>query len=618
MLLLAPMFAAVYLLAWMLRFEGQLASLPWRQVLLSLVVAVGLKVFVFAGIYGGNHWGRYLTFHDLGTLAQAATVSSMLMLFGDFLIVPDRNIPRSVFLMDWCGTIVCVGALRAMVRWVRERGNEIMNGGGRPVLIVGANDTGEALLREIRRNSALPYRVEGFLASDSTSVGSKIGGVPVLGTTKDTCQIAKQYGLDQVLITAGDLSGKQVRQLVSDGQRDNVNVSVLPSFEQLLNGRVGLRPREVSIEDLLRRAPVQLDQEKLQSWLKDRTILVTGGAGSIGSEICRQLLQFHPAKLIIVDRNECNQFFLERELQANFPDVELAICMADVCDQERMEQIFEDHEPSVVFHAAAYKHVPLMEVNRGQAVKNIVSLTKNLADLADAHDVESFVMISTDKAVNPTSVMGACKRVAELYVQSLAETSPCRFVTVRFGNVLDSAGSVIPIFRQQISRGGPVTVTHEKMVRYFMMIPEASQLVIQAGCMGAGGEIFVLDMGEPVKIMDLARDMIQLSGLSVGDDIEIEITGIRPGEKLYEELHVDGERHIETSHPKIMVAESAKMNRFEIVRGIKRLENLVHMPGAMIMSELHRLIPQLRHTEVLPSSVDEDDRPATIPIKKVA
>ncbi len=619
-LLLAPIFTGVYLFAWMLRFEGQLDNLPWRQATVSLGFIVALKLAVFAGFFGGNNWSRYLTFHDLGTLAQAATISSMIMLFGDFLIVPDRDIPRSVFLMDWCGTIVGIGAVRAMVRWVRERGKEIMSGGGQPVLIVGANDTGEALLREIRRNTSLPYRVDGFIASDSTSVGSKIGGVRVLGTTEDTCKIAKRHGLDQVLITAGDLPGKQVRQLVSDGKRDGVNVSVLPSFEQLLNGRVGLRPREVSIEDLLRRDPVQLEQEKLHTWLKGRTILVTGGAGSIGSEICRQLLQFGPAKLVVVDRNECNQFFLERELQADFPDVELAICMADGCDPRRMEQVFEDHKPSVVFHAAAYKHVPLMEVNRGQAVKNIVSLTKNLADLADSHNVESFVMISTDKAVNPTSVMGACKRVAELYVQSLAESSSCRFVTVRFGNVLDSAGSVIPIFRQQIARGGPITVTDANMVRYFMMIPEASQLVIQAGCMGAGGEIFVLDMGEPVRIMDLARDMIQLSGLTVGDDIEIEISGIRPGEKLYEELHIDGERHVETSHPKIMVAESTKMNRFEIVRGIKRLENLVHMPGNLIMDELHQLIPQLRHAEVLGKSVEEvtDDAPTILPFRRAA
>ena len=382
-----------------------------------------------------------------------------------------------------------------------------------------------------------------------------------------------------------------------------VAVRVLPSFEQLLSGRVGLSPRKVSIEDLLRRDPVRLDQRELRNWLQGKVVLVTGSAGSIGSEICRQLLQFAPRTLIVVDRSECGQFFLERELQEAFPQQEIHVCMADASDQARMDQIFQTYQPSIVFHAAAYKHVPLMEHNRGEAVKNIVLLTRNLADLADQHGTESFVMISTDKAVNPTSIMGACKRVAELYVQSLADTSTCRFVTVRFGNVLDSAGSVVPIFRQQIAKGGPVTITHQDMTRYFMMIPEASQLVIQAGAMGQGGEIFVLDMGEPVRIMQLARDMIELSGLRVGDDIEIEIVGMRPGEKLYEELHIDGEKHIETSHPKIMVAESTAMNRFEIVRGVTRLENMVHLPGDLILQELLRIIPQLQHEEINPFKI---------------
>ncbi len=596
--LLAPLFAAVYTLSWQIRFEGRMSPYAWEQFFYSIGWVLTAKLALFVGVYGSNHWSRHLTFHDLGTLAKASTLSSLLLLIADYFFQPHANIPRSVFLMDWFATVIAVGAIQAFIRWYRESSSDLINGGGRPVLIVGANDAGESLLREIRRGRDLPYRVVGFVADCRTSVGTRLGGVPVLGTIEQTCEIAESHDIQEVLISAGELTGKQVRTLVDDGKQRGVRVQVLPSFEQLLNGRVGLRPREVSIEDLLRRDPVELDQRGLRNWLTDQVIMVTGAAGSIGSEICRQLLQFNPRSIVLVDRSECGQFFLERELQAKFPGQDIHVCMADGCDRERLNQLFEIHRPSIVFHAAAYKHVPMMERNRGEAVKNIVLMTRNIADMADAHNVESFVMISTDKAVNPTSVMGACKRVAELYVQSLALTSHCRFVTVRFGNVLDSAGSVVPIFRQQIAAGGPITVTHEDMTRFFMMIPEAAQLVIQAGGMGHGGEIFVLDMGEPVRIIDLARDMIELSGLRVGDDIEIETVGVRPGEKLYEELHVDGERHVETTHPKIMVAESARINRFEVVATVTRLEKMVHLPGELILSELQRLIPQFQHQDL--------------------
>ena len=581
--------------------------MPWGQMLSSLCPVVLVKLFVFIGLFGAHYWIRHLTFHDLGTLVKASTISSLLLLAGDFLIAPETNFPRSVFLMDWCATIVALGSIQAAIRWARENQTGLLTKNGDPVLIVGANDSGETLLREIRRNPRLNYRVCGFIADNLRDVGTRIGGIPVLGTIDQTCEIAESQGLTNVLITAGQLTGKQVRELVETGKSRDVSVRVLPGFEQLLQGHVVL-PREVSIEDLLRRDPVALDQDKLRNWLTDKVILVTGSCGSIGSEICRQLLAFRPRKLVLVDRSECGQFFLERELRANFPDQEIEICMADAGDAQRMDRLFRRHEPSIVFHAAAYKHVPLMEENRGEGVKNIVLVTRNVADLAHKHGVESFVMVSTDKAVNPTSIMGACKRVAELYVQSLAENSDCRFVTVRFGNVLDSAGSVVPIFRQQINRGGPVTVTHEDMTRYFMMIPEASQLVIQAGTMGQGGEIFVLDMGEPVRIIDLARDMVELSGLTVGDDIEIEIVGIRLGEKVYEELHIDGDQHVATSHAKIMVAESTKMDRFEIVRGVKRLENLANLSEDMILEELHRLIPQLQHSEILNPPQEQERR----------
>ena len=397
---------------------------------------------------------------------------------------------------------------------------------------------------------------------------------------------------DEVLITAGELPGIQVLRLVEDGRRHNMRVTVLPSYEQILHGSVSMSPRDVSIEDLLRRDPVQLEQTKLHGWLDGRVLLVSGSAGSIGSEICRQLLQFNPKKMVLVDRSETGQFFLERELQELIQKSKIELCIGDITDTARMESIFKTHRPEIVFHAAAYKHVPMMESNVGEAVKNITLATRRLADLANQFDVSSFVMISTDKAVNPTSVMGASKRIAEIYIQAMADQSACRFVTVRFGNVLDSAGSVVPIFREQIARGGPVQVTHPDMMRYFMTIPEASQLVIQAGAMGQGGEIFVLDMGEPIRIVDLASDMIRLSGLRVGKAIEIEYTGMRPGEKLYEELHSKNEQRTKTTHPKIMVADCEKHQFDQILSAVERLESIVDFSDEQIMNEIVRIVPE--------------------------
>lgn len=588
-----PMFALIYFSSYWLRFEGDLDSPELRIFLSTFVWVACLKVAAFAYFRVYQGWGRYVTFHDLTLLLKAATASSFAILLVDFLLFPAASTPRSVFLMDWGLTIVAIGGLRSLARLLEERDRSpLFSSGVTPALIAGANDSGEALLRAIRRNPRLAYRVVGFIAEDPQAVDSQIGGVPVIGSLGDTCQLATQYNISDVFITAGELAGQQVRQLVDEARQAKINVRVLPSYEQLLSGTVSLRPRDVSIEDLLRRAPVRLNLAELHRWIDERTLLVTGSAGSIGSEICRQLLQFSPQRLVLVDRSENGQFFLERELRCLAPDLDIRICIGDVTDAARMQALFQTHRPDVVFHAAAYKHVPLMEAHPGEAVKNIVLATKLLADTAEACDVSSFVMISTDKAVNPTSVMGASKRVAELYVQAKAMEARCQFVTVRFGNVLDSAGSVVPLFRQQIAAGGPLTVTHPEMVRYFMTIPEASQLVIQAGAMGRGGEIFVLDMGEPVKIVDLARDMIRLSGLELGQDIEIQFVGKRPGEKLFEELNCDGERHRPTSHPKILVAESAQADLAVLQRELEQIRRLANGPESLILAALQSIVPQ--------------------------
>jgi FlaA1/EpsC-like NDP-sugar epimerase len=596
-------------MAYWLRFDGALGSTEWQAISRNLPMLVVLKIcaLTWCGVLRG--WSRCVTFHDLMAITKASTAGSVLLALADYLSTPGTQISRTVFLLDWSGTLFAIGVMRSWSRmWLERRGlpgrsDEV------PVIIVGANDSGEALLRSIRRNRSLRYRVLGFITDDRSCLNSCIDGVPVIGELHDTCALAARLCVTEVLITAGELSGRRVRRLVEEARRMGVSVKVVPSHEQLLHGDIDVRPRSVSIEDLLRREPVRLNLSKLHNWLDDRVLMVTGSAGSIGSEICRQLMQFNPRRIVLVDRSENGQYFLERELQAARTGIELELCIADVGDAMRMSQLMREYRPQIIFHAAAYKHVPLMESHPGEAVKNTVFTTRLMADLAHQNGVESFVMISTDKAVNPTSVMGACKRAAELYVQALAEHSNCHFVTVRFGNVLDSAGSVVPVFRDQIQRGGPVTVTHPEMIRYFMTIPEASQLVIQAGAMGNGGEIFVLDMGEPVRIVDLARDMIRLSGLELGRDIEIEFTGIRPGEKLFEELHVAGERHLPTSHPKILVAESHPTVYRSILADVVALCESADGPRDRIYDRLRQLIPQYRRP-ISPNSVTDRARAA--------
>jgi FlaA1/EpsC-like NDP-sugar epimerase len=590
--LLSPLFAVTYFCAYLLRFAGDqdpyyasifLQTLPW---------VVVVKAIAFLWFRVCQSWTRYVTFHDLLVLAKAVTASAIGVTLVDALAIPGLQIPRSVILIDWGMTLVVVGAARALPRLIRDDGWRLFAAAeGVPSLIVGANDSGETLLRSIRSNAALNYRVVGFVDDRRDVQGRHIGGVPVVGTCDDLPRLVELHGVEEILITAGELPGRKVRDLVDAARDANFRVKVLPSYEQLLEERVAMHPRSVAIEDLLSRPAVDLDLESLREWLSGRVVMVTGSAGSIGSEICRQLVRLHPAKLVAVDRAESPQFFLEQELARLAPHTEIAVRLADMTDRERVDVLLADEKPDVIFHAAAYKHVPLMEAHCGEAIRNIVVSTRNLADLAEERGVDALVMISTDKAVNPTSVMGCCKRLAEQYVQARSAGSRCRFVTVRFGNVLDSAGSVVPVFREQIARGGPVTVTHPDVVRFFMLIPEAAQLVLQAGAMGQGGEIFVLNMGEPVRILDLAHDMVRLSGLRVGADVEIEIVGLRQGEKLYEELYDADELRQPTDHPKIMVAASARRNLLAVMHDVNRLEQVIHAPNEFVRQALFEIVP---------------------------
>lgn len=592
---LPPIFAGIFYLSYWLRFEGQLSAAEWRnfQSLVLWVVLVKAALFGWFRIHQG--WSRYVTFYDLVSLVQAATSSLLVIVLLDRLLLPARSIPRSIVLLDWGATIVVLGGLRAVWRVVHERSwMTFLSRGKVPTFIVGANDAGESLLRAITRgNGKLDYFVVGFIDDDPRRVGTRISGVPVVGTLGQIGRLAERHEVGEVLIAAGELAGRQVRKLVEETRARGIRVRVLPSYDQLIAGSVAIRPRPVSIHDLLRREPVQLDLENIRQWIDGRVLLVTGSAGSIGAGIARQLLTFSPRRIVLVDRSENGQFFLERELQALRGNVPFDVVLGDLLDEGRTRGLLERHRPDVVFHAAAYKHVPLMERHPAEAVKNIVRATRQLADLAMEHGVTSLVMISTDKAVNPVSVMGACKRVAEMYVQSLTGASACRFVTVRFGNVLDSSGSVVPVFRQQIAEGGPVTVTDPRMTRFFMTIPEAARLVIQAGAIGKAGEVLVLDMGEPVRIVDLAEDMIRLSGLKPGEDIEIVFTGVRPGEKLHEELHLAGENRLPTRHPKIMVADRKRRDPGAVHAAVRRLEELAAADQCdAVLAELRAVVPQ--------------------------
>lgn len=530
--------------------------------LLPIIVIIKLMVFVLSGQHRG--WWRYVGLRDVFSVSAAAWWSSVLVMVlyyglatAPVLGIPidpfaGEDFPDSVFLLDLAGTVALVCGARIAVRLYHEEVRPVADGAAPLLLILGAGNAAENAVREILRMPVLQYRIVGFLDDDPAKQGARIHGIEVIGTIDNVKEICAEQKVDEILIAMPSASRQQIRRVVDLCKNTNLRFKTLPAMADLIAGKATVSQiRDVDINDLLGRAPVRLDEDVIGAFLKDRTVMVTGAGGSIGSEMCRQIARFAPQRMLLVEKSENFLFEVERELRGAFPELDFVPLIADITDEGRMNSLFARERPSAVFHAAAHKHVPMMEYNPGEAIKNNVRGTQVIADAAARSGCEKFVMISTDKAVNPTSVMGASKRIAEMYIQGLNERSQTHFVTVRFGNVLGSSGSVVPIFKQQIARGGPVTVTHPDMVRFFMTIPEAAQLVLQAASMGRGGEIFVLDMGEPVKIVDLARDLITLSGLKPGEDIEIVFSGIRPGEKLYEELSTEGEDISQTAHPKI-------------------------------------------------------------------
>lgn len=541
--------------------------------LIPLSIAFRIGTFRNFGLY---HWAwQYASVKELLSLIEAVGLSSMFMAV-TLLIFGKLNFPYRVLIIDAMVCFAAVGGIRFFMRlWRESKSKAAGEGKAKNILIVGAGDAGEMIVREMLKLSHSGYNPIGFSDDNPSKKGEYIHKLPVIGSTSEIPSIVEKYNIDEIIIAIPTATGKEIRRIVEYCEKSGATYRIIPGVYELIDGTVHVSQiRNVQIEDLLGREPISVDLKEIASYLSGARVLITGAGGSIGSELCRQVTMYQPEELILLGKGENSIFNIEYELRKKYPFLNLKVVIGDIRDPHKVDFIFRKYKPSVIFHAAAHKHVPLMEINPDEAILNNIIGTKVLVDAADKYQVKEFVNISTDKAVNPTSIMGATKRVAEMIIQAKAQKSSTKFVSVRFGNVLDSRGSVIPLFKKQIAEGGPVTVTHPEAKRYFMTIPEAVQLVIQAGAMGKGGEIFILDMGEPIRILDLAKDLIRLSGLEIGKDIDIQFIGLRPGEKLFEEILTAAEGTQATKHKKIFVAQPEEINIEKLERNVEELKEL--------------------------------------------
>jgi len=547
-------FVSAYLGAYLLRFEfeipGSYVSMI-RETIPVLLLAKAAGFFAFGLFYG---WWRYVTIRDVLPVAAGCTLGSFLFWGIVSLFQPHIFIPRSVYLLDWGLTLMAVLGARYFIRFGRETFGRRRRDADRRVLVVGAGAAGQMIVREIRENPLLGMIEIGFVDDDREKRHARIDGVPVLGGHEDIPRLCEELRVDEIIIAIPSAPPSRLRHILGHCHGAKARARILPGVKDLLEGKVSVRAlRDLDLEDLLGRDPVELDTALLSRGITGRTVMVTGAAGSIGSELCRQIARLSPARLVMFEIAESPLFDLEMEMREKFPSLNAVPMIGDVRDRARVEEALRIHSPSVVYHAAAYKHVPMMEVHPAEAVKTNVMGTRIVAETAAKFGVERFVLVSTDKAVRPMNVMGSTKRLAEQVIHNMNGAGRRTvFVAVRFGNVLGSAGSVVPIFRRQLETTGKLTVTHADASRYFMLVSEAAGLILQAGAMGEGGEVFVLEMGEPVRIVDLAQNLIRLSGKELGVDAEILFIGLRPGEKLHEELIVEGEDVTRTSHPKVL------------------------------------------------------------------
>ena len=569
-------------------FLESIRSYMWINVICTLLINAVCRLYT-------SLW-RFASLEELKNAVVAIVLSSFIQFFGMQLL--DCPVPRSYIFIYTMLLAVCIIGPRFSYRFLRIafRNHEVI-WQTKPVvtMVVGAGAAGYMLVREMKNSKHLNRKVPCIIDDDPKKIGTYLQGIPIVGNKEDIPEMAKKYGIEEIIIAIPTLKDEKQHELLEICQETACKIKMLPGIYQMVNQEVDISMlRDVSIEDLLGREPVDLHMETIGSYITGKTILVTGGGGSIGSEICRQVALHEPKQLIIVDIYENNAYDIQLELKKNYPNLNLETLIASVRDKKRVEDIFETYRPDIVYHAAAHKHVPLMEDSPDEAIKNNVLGTYNVASAANKYHVKKMVLISTDKAVRPTNVMGASKRICEMIIQIFSQVSQTEYAAVRFGNVLGSNGSVIPIFRQQIKNGGPVTVTHPEIIRYFMTIPEAVNLVLQCGAYAKGGEIFILDMGEPVKILDLAKKMIRLSGHVPGEDIKIEFTGLRPGEKLYEELLISEDNLVETENDRIFVAHMSEIDVDEMSRKISTLIAHAYEEDRNIREEIKEIVPEYK------------------------
>lgn len=592
---------AAFVLAYFLRLDDIFTNPNYTNFvkeipkLVLIVSVVKLGTFIAFKLY--NSLWKYAGVYELSRIILASLVSNSFMM--GYVFLTRTPIPRSIFIIAFFIDCFFISAIRFGYRLFRRyfRGDILLVKSTKRVMLIGAGDAGAALINEYSMHPELKSTPIAIIDDNQGKQNKKLSGVPILGTREDIVRVAEDKLIDEIVITMPSASPKTINEIYTICSNTKCKVKILPSLSQLIDETVSVQKiRDVNIEDLLGRDAIKLDNNEIGGLIKNNVVLVTGGGGSIGSELCRQIATFSPNRLIILDNYENNAYDIQNELLTNYPNLKLNTIIANVREKSRLENIFRTYRPDIIFHAAAHKHVPLMEANPTEAIKNNVFGTLNVVECADRYKAKRFVMISTDKAVNPTNIMGATKRVAEMIIQAFAKQSKTEFVAVRFGNVLGSNGSVIPLFKRQIEQGGPVTVTHPEIIRYFMTIPEAVQLVLQAGAMAEGGEIFVLDMGEPVKIYDLARNLIKLSGFEPDIDIKIEFTGLRPGEKLYEELLLAEEGVQATKNDKIYVAQPLHSDMAILMREIECLKEVMIKNTDEVIDYMKVIVPNYKQS----------------------
>jgi len=582
--------SAAYILAFLIRYDLKLdqnvSSLILQTIPLLLIVKV--SVFYYYGLFSGL-W-RYVSIDDFWQIIKANSVATILFILGNIFIYGSYNLLRSVIVMDF---IVCTGlisSVRFFTRLLKERYKHSFLQKQKKVLIIGAGQAGILTLKECYNNPSMG-QVIGFIDDDPLKQKERIYGKRVLGDRHHIADVVSKFNVEEIILAIPSSSGKVIREIISYCQIPNAKLKIVPGLQKIIDGDLEVKSRDVKPEDLLGRETVKINEAEINSYIKNKCVLVTGAGGSIGSALCRQIIHFNPKLLILLDYNENNIYFLQVEFRTKYPNAEIKTFIGDIKDVGLLKYIFSTYRPQVVFHAAAHKHLSLMEENPTAAVKNNIIGSRNIMYAANHYKAERFVLISTDKAVNPSSIMGATKRISEMVLQAKAKTAKTKFMAVRFGNVLGSNGSVVPLFKKQIEEGGPITVTHPDVKRYFMSVNEAAQLVLQAGAIGIGGEIFILDMGEQIKIVDLARNLIMLSGLKP-DDIPIKFIGLRPGEKLAEEMFFDIEKGLTTKHNRIHIVQPNDFDPHRLRSQVRELEQLANdLQDSKIVKKICELVP---------------------------